>query len=1014
MKVEKDFSNEEIKQLWDKFGSISQEELFQCFHEDIQNLTQFVGGYKKYYEKLGTSEHEGMSSFANLSEFNSRILQLLFKNQEGIMNIDFRKLAEGYLKALDRNLQEVNKTIQKKEPFSPYSFNRQDKLFVILKKLNTNARFFVRYLRRRFFNVFRRLFRLAPLELQTYRYRKLPYQSMVRYYMGVQLPKAIIDSLHHLMKTKSQILLNLWEFDGNFDAKLQNKLLENQNTDLSLTIIQDNKFEVFSKQEELIRELTISLKNEIELACISVFEELDKTLLLVDTADMPSHQFLPSKIKSKQDFVLSQFDQEKQRWENTHITLLDDWSLDVEIVLLYFTVLDDYTNLNSKISKFIDEHLSLNIEQLREFISASVKRIQNNATTAKELTQVLNEERSKVSNEFIDKMLAQTIKKLSGSITQDIEKFNSRTISLIKNISDKRSFIKSKNYDRGIRSSEINLLSPKELLNFEALPHFEASIQEIKQFIEDNMKKARVKLLAMGTVSDFSLESAQIMLQNKKGAIKSTAKVAEEGLNRALSHLDEATEIMEGLKLEPQEQLHETITTFNTEIQKLKNVDTILELNLQIVKIKAIERSKKLREDAVTWVLNIIPRIIDFVKKHVSGTTGYIAKIKKHLGIKDVEKVQISHELPEFIRQTELALKKLPFVYQRLYQLTPTDEDRFFVNRLAELESLQNAFSDWTKDRFVTTALIAEKGNGATSLLKIFINKIETEIPIIHQSSDKKIYNTQDYLAFFAKIFEQEKFESNEEIIDSLNNRSDNLILILENFHHFFIKKVNGFECQKMLFELMSRTSKKIFWIVSYTIHSWDYLKKTVRVSEHFTREIQLQKFNGEMLDEVIFKRNNLSGYRIEFEPSKENISSKTFQKMNGDEKQSYLRKQFFIELNQMSNGNVSLAQLYWLRSTSSVSDDTINIGFLREIDVSFVKNLPGEYLFAMHTILIHDGLNLEEYALSLNIPESSCGNVLIPMLERGLLIRPKEKFNINPIIFKQVVSLLSSHNFIN
>ncbi|WP_372642110.1 hypothetical protein [Ancylomarina sp.] len=1013
MKVETDFSNDEIKQLWDKFGSISQEELFQCFDEDIQKLTQFVGGYKKYYEKLGTSEHKGMSSFANLSEFNSHILQLLLKNQEGILNIDFRKLAEGYLKALDTNLEEINKTIQKKEPFSPYSFNRQDKLLVILKKLNTNARFFVRYLRRRFFNVFRRLFRLAPLELQTYRYRKLPYQSMVLYYMGVQLPKAIIDSLHHLMKTKSQILLNLWEFDGNFDAKLQNKLLENQNADLSLTSIQDNKFEVFSKQEELIKELTISLKNEIELACISVFEELDKTLLLVDTADMPSHQFLPSKIKSKQDVVLIQFDQEKQRWENTHKTLLDDWSLDVEIVLLYFTVLDDYTNLNSKISKFIDDHLSLNIEQLREFINASAKRIQDNATTAKKLTQVLNEERSKISNEFIDKMLAQTIKKLSGSITQDIEKFNSRTIDLIKNVSDKRSFIKSKNYDRGIRSSEINWLSPKELLNFEALPHFEASIKEIKQFIEANMKKARVKLLAMGTVSDFSLESAQIMLQKKKGAIKSTAQVAEEGLNRALSHLDEVTELMEAIKLEPQEQLHQTITTFNTEIQKLKNIDTILELNLQIVKIKAIERSKKLRKDAITWILNIVPRIIDFVKKHISGTTGYIAEIKKYLGV-NVDKVQISHELPEFIRQTELALKKLPFVYQRLYQLTPTDEDRFFVNRQTELESMEQAFDDWGKERFVTTALISEKGNGATSLLKIFLNKIETDIPIIHQSSDKKIYNTQAYFAFFAEIFEQDKFESNEEVIDFLNNRTDNLILIIESLHHFFIKKVNGFECQKMLFELMSRTSKKVFWIVSYTIHSWEYLKKTLRVSEHFTREIQLQKFDGEMLDEVIFKRNNLSGYKIEFEPSKENLNSKTFQKMDDDERQSYLRKHFFIELNQMSNGNVSLAQLYWLRSTCSVSDDAINISSLREIDASFVKDLPAEHLFAMHTILIHDGLKLEDYALSLNLPESNCRNILIPMLEKGLLIRPKEKFNINPIIFRQVVSLLKSHNLIN
>lgn len=82
-----------------------------------------------------------------------------------------------------------------------------------------------------------------------------------------------------------------------------------------------------------------------------------------------------------------------------------------------------------------------------------------------------------------------------------------------------------------------------------------------------------------------------------------------------------------------------------------------------------------------------------------------------------------------------------------------------------------------------------------------------------------------------------------------------------------------------MLFELMSRTSKRVFWVGSYTIHSWEYLKKTVGTSEHFIKEIQLAKFNGETLDEVIFKRNNLSGYKIKFEPSRESRNSKSFQK---------------------------------------------------------------------------------------------------------------------------------------
>jgi len=1011
MKVEKDFSNVEIKQLWDDFSTLSQEELFQNFNVYISELHDILKSYTEYYGSLHQSKPEDKSNFTSLSEFKQSTLKLLIKNQEDILDHDFRKISQAYLSKI--NALDLKKTLIRKEKFTPYAFNKKDRLSLLFKKLSINTKFRLKVRRRKLFNIFRRIFKLNLLELDTFQRRKIPYKNMVYHYFGIQLPKSLANSFHEIMQVKSLVLLDIWQFDKDFETKVQNQLLENHSDQILLN--SDTKLikEVIDKQEQRLTDLSNKLKAAIALANSDHFEMLDQALLCVDSPELSRKKFHANEVKSEQNQVFTAIDLENQKWNNTHTTLIDDWSLDLEIAQLYFTVLDDYTNLHSKISKFIDEHLSLNIEQLHQFITSSSKRIRENATTAKDLTLALNEERTNIKNEFIDKILAKTIKKLSGSINQDLEKFNARTIKLINNVSDKRSFIKSKNYERGIRSSEINWLSPKELLNFEALPHFEASIKEIKLFIDDNMKKARFKLLALGTVSDFSLESAQIMLQKKKGALKSTVQVAEEGLSRALIHLDEATELMDEIKKEPQEKLHQTITTFNTEIQKLKNIDTILELNLQIVKIKAIERSKKLRKDAISWILNIIPKTIAFLKKHITGTTGYIAEIKKYLGV-SVEKIQISHELPEFIRQTELALKKLPFVYQRLYQLTPTDEDRFFVSRQTELESLEKAFLDWNKDRFVTTALISEKGNGATSLIKIFLNKIETDIPVIHQSTDRKIYNKEAYLAFFAEILQEEKFESNEEIIEFLNNRSNNLILILESLQHFFIKKVNGFEFQKMLFELMSRTSKKVFWIGTYTIHSWEYLKKTVGVSAHFIREVHLQKFDGETLDEVIFKRNNLSGYKIIFEPSRESKNSKSFQKMNEDEKQVFLRKQFFIELNQMSNGNVSLAQLYWLRSTCSVSDDTINISSLREVDVSFVKDLPGEHLFAMHTILIHDGLELEDYALALNIPESMCRNILIPMLEKGLLIRPKEKFNINPIIFRQVVSLLKSHNFIN
>jgi hypothetical protein len=197
-------------------------------------------------------------------------------------------------------------------------------------------------------------------------------------------------------------------------------------------------------------------------------------------------------------------------------------------------------------------------------------------------------------------------------------------------------------------------------------------------------------------------------------------------------------------------------------------------------------------------------------------------------------------------------------------------------------------------------------------------------------------------------------------------------------------------------------------------VHSWEYLDKTIHISDYFVREVRLDNMSSENLEQIIFKRNSLSGYKVRFEPPDDLLDSRSFAKMDEAQKQTFLRKRYFLDLATLSNGNVSLAQLYWLRSTREVTEDTISVGSIFEIDLSFVKKLKSEYLFALYAMLVHDGLTLSDYARIFFLSESSCRNILVPMLEKGMLIRPKEKFNINPIIFRQVVSYLRSRNFIS
>lgn len=398
-------------------------------------------------------------------------------------------------------------------------------------------------------------------------------------------------------------------------------------------------------------------------------------------------------------------------------------------------------------------------------------------------------------------------------------------------------------------------------------------------------------------------------------------------------------------------------------------------------------------------------------KNFISYIKDKIEKLKKLAGVVD-EKAPISFELSEFMQEIDASLEALPKEYQKLYELKPAEE-KFFVNRKTEISNLENSFENWMKNRFVTCAIIGEKGCGVSSTLNAFLRKIP-KTNTIRADLSEKIYTDEKYFEFFNSLLKTEGIKSNKELIDFLNAEKASKIIIIENLHHMFLKKVGGFESMEMLFELISYTAKNILWIGVFTPQTWNYLDKTIAISNYFTSEIVMQELSYDIIKEIIFKRIDYKSSKVEFTSKEDSQKSKTFQDLDSDKKQLFLEDNFFKLLHKLSNGNISLAQLYWIRSLSTASDGTLVIKEIDDFDHSFVKNLSEEALFTLQALILHDGLNINDFALIMHESITESRKILMPMLEKGLLIQPNKKYNINPAIYKSVHDYLSSKNFIH
>ena len=137
--------------------------------------------------------------------------------------------------------------------------------------------------------------------------------------------------------------------------------------------------------------------------------------------------------------------------------------------------------------------------------------------------------------------------------------------------------------------------------------------------------------------------------------------------------------------------------------------------------------------------------LFSFIKKKVE-------ELKKLVGVVD-QKAPISFELSEFMQEFNSSFEELPNQYKKLYNLKSAPED-FFLNREKEISKLENSFENWIKNRFVTSAIIGEKGCGITSTLDAFLRKIP-ETKSIKIELNEKIYNSDKYFKFFNSILKK-------------------------------------------------------------------------------------------------------------------------------------------------------------------------------------------------------------------------------------------------------------------
>lgn len=979
------------------------------YYQKLEQQSAFIDEFDHAIKELMSINYleapkkEALCKFTVYKKFLEKLSDKHFKERE---SLEFDKEFTNFNKELLLFIEQIDEVVIEPQKVERYKARADDALLIktgkSVKRLIRN----ITGLPLGAVNMTRKLFKKAKLDRKDSTHQ-IKVRNLARYFLKEKLSEKLAEQQDKLNLTLSKTIKLLWTIDNRATQVIENYLHNGEDIRLPVDLTE--------KIPEARNHLE-NCKEEIKKDSLKYLADYNKLFLeafdKVGTFELSNRRYRPAKSARLHYKLNQQYKSRSNNWNNMLRVLSDDWEIDLELYAMIYHGLEAFYTNSDEIETRINDNINTALEAIirakrdvaNKIKDASSEKADDIEKTLKDNLQALNKALDdQLIPEANEVILLQDLPALINAIEAGLGEE-------MQVLSTKRTVVKGANYEEPIKSSSISVIAPGDLINFESWPQFQSAVKACKVKITAGINNLQHELSQLGQIAAFNLESAITLVHEANGENK-PKDVAIEGLERAIKKTESLKELLREITTSVNKDLYESLKKLNESLEQLTDNENIYQIRVRIAKAKAIERSKKLKNEWVERIKNFWPFIWKKIKTTFNKVKAFIEGISERYGLSK-EKADISYEIADFLTETQQSIDKLPFVYQRLFKSEPLNDQHLFEGRTAELNALNNAYNNFLKGRFVAISIVAEKGSGTTTLLNFFQKELTTSCDLFRLDISQCISTEEELLQIFSNELGA-SFKTSDELVSWLLEGKKKVI-ILENLQKMFLKKVNGFKGLTKFLEIISLTSHNVCWVVTCTLYAWNYLNKTWRIADNFSHHVTMKEFENEVITQIISKRHQISGYNLIFEPSPSHLNNKKFKKMEESEQQKQLQKEYFNDLNKIAKSNISLALMYWLRSTREVTDTTINIASLKEMNFAFMQSLPADRVHALTYFLLHDGLTEEQFAQCINKDKSGSRSILFPLYEDGILVKKGEVYLINPLLYRQTVELLKTKNILH
>lgn len=955
-------------------------DLTQCIKDHVkENLLRSKFFHDEFVQlQQKTGQENGMLYLDSL-------YALISQENEYKASVQFQEKYEGVAFIVNRAVESAPATIRVEQSAHRFYSAKTDRWHLRSLKVVKRSAFFVSRWPLHLTNIFRK--KKKPV---VYWSHKVPLSGLYRTFLYAHLVKLIgLAAEHAFNHSLHSYYLALKE------STATNGVIGKADADGHWMLLEESVQEF----KETIEEKFDKLEDEFWY----IFER-------VGTIERRGKGFSDTASAKKVEAELKHWNRSAQKWENSRKGLLNDWCADIQIYRLELLGLQAFSVLSSSVEEKSEEIKRSDIHLLREFFGGLQAEV---VAEKKDLGKCLSHLQYQAKKELEQVLVPQLENKLAAkSFYNQLDRFQNDISSAVSGASDDFVMIKpGKDFDQPLDSDELLAVSAHDLISFELLPELLSKLDDIKsrQFLL--LDNAYQIALHLNQTLLFTLTSAREVLASEEGDPEEARQLVIDGCQRIADRLTEIEEAFEKIKAINSGKLKRAIEGFNQKLLLLTNNENVNELRLRLSKAKVLNKGRQLKEIASArlnkqWTV---------LKTQVAGRfrqVKILADRWKRRWLLSAAESSPTRSTSDFLNDAQSKIDRLPLIYRKLYQIEPLQDMELFEGREKETEKIMTAYESWASGHYASTIVTGDKWTGITS----FLNYVQATLKFNHRVYRMGFVGNNDdsseMLQRIATLVGMSKTASLDELIGHLISER-NRIVVLEDIQNLFVRRMNGFGAISTLIELIAKTSSSVFWIITTTVYTFQYLDKTLGISGHFSYQIPLAQLTNEQIRDLIIKRNRVSGFKIHFEEGPRLKRDKKFKTLSEDERQTVLRDNFFEQLNRFSSSNISLALNYWLLSTKEITDRQITISSLAPPDLSYISLLPDEKVFVIYALIIHDGLSIDLCSLVVNSSANVLKRAFLSLMEKGLIFRKGDIFQVNPLVYPYFIQLLKSRNLI-